>query len=519
LSVEPDRPPRVAWGLNKRFAIGGALIVFLTAAAVSTAALLEVKGVSDVLKRYQHKVRFRAGTITKAQAGKPQTLLLVGSDRRYGAGRRDARSDTMMLLRLDPDQQATAVLSIPRDLKVDIPGRGTAKINEAYSLGGLDLVTRTIKQLLGIDINHAIGVNFKDFRRVVDFINCVYVDVDRRYFHSNAGLPPSQQYAEIDIVPGYQKLCGTKALDYVRFRHNDNDLVRAARQQDFLRSAKEQVGTSTLLSNLTPLTTVFAKSTEADGDLQSNSGILRLLKLSAFSAGHPIREIHFPAHFVQGARGEDGAPAPGSLGDYVEAYPGELLETADEFLHAKASSGPRSTRHEGTSAAARRQGRRSAKKRSYGDFGLVDARTRGEDLVASTVASDRLGFPLYFPSALTPLGRYTTVKPMPRVYSIRDRAGKLHRAYRLVVIENELEGQYYGVQGTTWRKAPFLGRSHETKRMVGRTYQLIRDGSRLRAVAWRTPRAVYWVSNTLSLELTNKEMLGLARSLTRFGAR
>jgi hypothetical protein len=63
-----------------------------------------------------------------------------------------------------------------------------------------------------------------------------------------------------------------------------------------------------------------------------------------------------------------------------------------------------------------------------------------------------------------------------------------------------------------------LQRATDTRRMVGRSYKLLYDGSRLRAVAWRTPRAVYWVSNSLSLKLTNKQMLGLARSLTRFGA-
>ena len=86
------------------------------------------------------------------------------------------------------------MLSVPRDLRVTIPGHGIAKINDAYGLGGLDLTARTVKDLLStpdrrIRINHAIAVDFAGFREAVDVVNCVYVDVDRRYYHSNLGLP------------------------------------------------------------------------------------------------------------------------------------------------------------------------------------------------------------------------------------------------------------------------------------------------------------------------------------------
>ena len=150
---------------------------------------------------------------------------------------------------MDPHQAATAVMSIPRDLKVLIPGYGINKINAAYSLGGPNLTAKTIKSLFGDDfkINHIVNVNFSGFREVVDALGCVYADVDRRYYHSNLGLPVSQHYAEIDIKPGYQQLCGQRALDYVRFRHADSDLVRAARQQDFLRAAKDQLEHASLI--------------------------------------------------------------------------------------------------------------------------------------------------------------------------------------------------------------------------------------------------------------------------------
>ena len=81
--------------------------------------------------------------------------------------------------------------------------------------------------------------------RAVDAIECVYVDVDRRYYHNNA--ESSEEYAEINVQPGYQLLCGKKALQYVRYRHTDTDLVRSARQQDFISSARERVPIEELL--------------------------------------------------------------------------------------------------------------------------------------------------------------------------------------------------------------------------------------------------------------------------------
>lgn len=515
------RLPRAGAPLYKRLALAGVLIFTLTSGAVATGTLLKVDEIAQKLRPAGGPTRFEPDVISKAEAGTAQTILLVGSDKRFGAGKGDARSDTMMLVRLDPDQQATAVMSIPRDLVAQIPGYGTEKINGAYSYGGLNLTAKTVKQLLGgaaggpaFTINHAIGVNFKGFRKVVNFLGCVYTDVDRRYYHSNAGLPPSAQYAEIDIQPGYQRLCGQRALDYVRFRHADSDLVRAARQQDFLRNAKSQVGTSRLLDDLEPLAEIFGDSTESDGNLTTVPGVLRVLKLAAYSAGHPVREIQFPATFVNDPRES-----------YITATETEIATAVDEFLHAKAEAKPRSTGpKKGESAAGRRQRKQSAKKgpTSYAKFGLVLNKRMGEDLVAPLEAAGKIRFPMYFAKALTPAGRYPTstqIAPMPRLYTLRDRADKPHQAYRMVVLENELEGQYYGIQGTTWQHPPILDGASATLRMRGRTYELHYDGKRLRTIAWRTSKAVYWVSNTLSLKLSNNQMRGLARSLTRLGER
>jgi anionic cell wall polymer biosynthesis LytR-Cps2A-Psr (LCP) family protein len=119
----------------------------------------------------------------------------------------------------------------------------------------------------------------------VNAIGCVYTDVDRWYYHSNAGLPPSLQYAAINIQAGYQKLCGSQALDYVRYRHLDTDIVRSARQQDFIRQAKDQYGQANLINNRHTLLKIFGRYTQTDPDLHTTDGIINLFNLVAFSAG------------------------------------------------------------------------------------------------------------------------------------------------------------------------------------------------------------------------------------------
>ena len=491
MTPEEPRERSVWW----KFAAGGLLMVLLTAAATATAGLLAIKDVADRIPTLAQEV-----PVVPTKPGKPQTLLLLGSDRRY-ADRKSkgaARSDTIMLIRLDPGQEATTMLSIPRDLKTLISGYGYEKINAAYSLGGPKLTLRTVKELLGVKINHVINVNFSGFRKAVDLLGCVYTDVDRRYYHSNAGLPAAAQYAEINIHPGYQKLCGSKALDYVRFRHADSDLVRAARQQDFLRQAKDQISSSSLIHHTGKLIDVFTKSTEADKQLASVVGLERLLKLALFSAGHPVRQIAFPAQFENDTL-PDGTPV-----DYVVADPAAVAATVQQFLHGAKADGTKKKKR------ARRH-----RARTRVPSLLVDVASANRDAVAPFAAKHTLGFPIYYPARATSASRPSNVES-PRLYTIRDRADKAHRAYRLVYIQNEIEGQYYGVEGTNWRTPPLLSHPTGHRTVDGRRLLLFREGERLRTVAWRTPKAAYWVSNTLGNSLTNDQMIGIAATAARF---
>jgi LCP family protein required for cell wall assembly len=523
---DEDPPPHAGRGLLLRGAAAAAIITVCSALAVATAGIAELDTVAKSFDPIpaapaKFETEATAPAVTKAEAGDARTFLFLGSDRRYADLKKNnpaleesipARSDTMMLVRLDPDEEVTSVLSIPRDLKVEIPGHGTAKLNESYALGGPSLTSQTLQELLGIEINHILNATFGGFRKAVSLVGCVYADIDRRYFHSNEGLPVSQHYAEIDIEPGYQRLCGQKALDYVRFRHADNDLVRAARQQDFLRAMKDQISTSRLFDDRGTLLDIFTESVQTDEFLRSATGLESVLKLALFSAGKPVRQVPFPAAFT----------TEGEI-QYVVAEQFAIDRAADRFLDPPESETPRTAAEDedggdGTagSSTGRSDKKKQPKKRKVDLSTLRRAREEGENEVARTVASGRVGFPLYFPVRATRAAQFTTTDPHPRVYKIRDRAGKEHSAYRLVMVHNQIEGQYYGVQGTTWKTPPLLAKPTSTRIVNGRRLRLYRDGSRLRFVAWSTDRAVYWVSNTLTTNLSNDQMLGIAASLQRF---
>ena len=296
----PDSRRGMLW----RFALGAVIIIAFTATTTAVAGLLQFKQFTDYLSL---SPVIKNAAVSVADPGNPQTLLLIGSDHRAGEPFSASNTDTMMLVRLDPNSSTINVLSVPRDLKVQIPEGGvmtTDKLNSAYSIGGPNLLLKVLKQQVfpGLHVNHIIDVNFGGFEDLVDAIGCVYTDVDHRYYNNTAYT----DYSSIDIQPGYQKLCGTDALEFVRFRHTDNDIVRNARQQDFLRWAKDQFNSSELFNNRDKLIKIFGQHTETDHNLHTVDGLINLFDLVAFSAGHSVKQITFPAIFLPC---NSGAPA------------------------------------------------------------------------------------------------------------------------------------------------------------------------------------------------------------------
>ena len=481
-----------------RTALASVAVVALVTGATATAGLLEVQTFVDDISSGA-KLDLAPGVISTVDVGRPQTILLLGSDRRFKAGKSDARSDTIMLVRLDADAQGTAVMNIPRDLKVKVPVRSgrfeTTKINSTYSIGGPGLTAKVVKDVLGVQINHIINVNFGGFRRAVDYIDCVYADVDRRYFNDNSTAAYGAGYATINIPAGYQKLCGQKALDYVRFRHMDTDIVRSARQQDFLRQAQQQYGVQQAVQSRHELTKIFGAYTQTDADLHSVDALLKLMSLVAFSSQKNIVSVPFPAIL------------PNSPTDpYVTADPVEIKKAVAEFLGQSRAGRP--VPHPKPKPGDKFKPKPS-KVAPAPVFKNLDRARNQADLLKG------IGIPVYAPKLMANGSRYMgpTAGQYPRAYVLRDPDGKKHVAYRIVATTNGI-GQYYGVQGTSWTDPPLLASPSATKTIKGgRQLLLFGDGRRLRFVGFKTPKGSYWVSNTLTETLSNRTMIAIAASL------
>jgi LCP family protein required for cell wall assembly len=485
--------PRPAEGrFLLRALIAAIVVVGAIGAFVATATLLEV---GKIAKAFRQNKTINVGpqVLTQAAAGAPETLLLVGDDRRPAPkGKPDAfvvpHSNEMLLVRLDPSKPTIAMLSIPRELKVTIYPHGArpyvGRINAAYTIGGIQLMTETIKRVIGVSINHVVVITFPHFKRAVDEMGCVYTTVDRRYYHSNVGS--AQQYFEIDLQPGYQRLCGEQALQFVAYRHGDTSLVRDARDQRFLLDVKAQYG-PTLLDNRDKFEQLFGRAVETD--IHGVSQILSLAELLAQMAGRPVRQVHFDVNI---------GPS------FDTATPEQINLAVNAFLHGVGKAAHRRV------SAAVRGAQRGGAARGAGP-GLSLTHTSSADLANARAAAVGMPFALEYPRVRNQPGG--AAPDRLRNYMLYDEQGKPHDAYAVVIDRGTL-GDFYNVQGTTWQDPPLLRNPSQTVQIGSRTYGLYYQGDNLRLVAWREGPAVYWISNTLTDAVPPAEMVAMAVQTT-----
>jgi LCP family protein required for cell wall assembly len=166
-------------------------------------------------------------------------ILLLGGDARGLAEGQIARSDSMIVVSIDPVTKRAHLLSVLRDTWVDIPGHGKGRANTAITIGGPNLAMETIGNLLGLDIHYYAYADFEGFKALVDAIGGVYFEVekDMNYVDNADG----NRY-DIHLKKGYQLLDGDKALQYVRFRHDAmSDFTRTERQREFLKAVAKKL--------------------------------------------------------------------------------------------------------------------------------------------------------------------------------------------------------------------------------------------------------------------------------------
>src|SRR5947209_7122468 len=399
---EPPRRPGV-----KRMLLGCLLVLLASAGGSAVFVLEQVHSLRDALN-LNDALKVAPGNLAVAGWGEPQTLLLVGDDQRsltrYYHVAVPHLANEMLLVRLDPSKPYISMMSIPRELAVPIRRPNGAKyvgrLNSAYTYG-IPTLLSTIKRALGLRANHEVVITFGRFKRSVDQMGCVYSTVDRRYFHVN--VPGGQQYQEINLQPGYQKLCGTQALQFVSYRHDDTSLVRDARDQSFLMDVKKQYG-PTLSDNVGKFEHIFGKAVQTDPGLQSTTGLLNLIGTLISSSGRRVRQVHFQANL---------------LADVDTATPQQIARSIHAFLYGVSPIPKRNT----AAVAQAVHGRGAVRK-----LPLVPIAPSA--LGQARAAALHLPFPLEFPRVEDRGG--SVEPPSLRTYLIHAPDGSAYPAYAAV---------------------------------------------------------------------------------------
>ena len=247
----PSKPQgRPRWGRRIGLTL---LLLFVLVVGWSVASYLSFRsGVEDANARLPKAVEAGLAPQDGALASKPSLILLLGTDGDKTAARADARrSDSILLVRTDPGRHRLAYLSIPRDLRVDIPGHGPNKINAAFQLGGPALTMKTVRALTGLQPNHLVMVDFDDFRTVIDALGGVEIDVPKPILSNRFDCPYAtdarcRQWQGWRFAKGKQELNGKRALVYSRVRENrldpaENDLTRGERQQAVVEAMTDEL--------------------------------------------------------------------------------------------------------------------------------------------------------------------------------------------------------------------------------------------------------------------------------------
>ncbi|MGO1971482.1 MAG: LCP family protein [Propionibacteriaceae bacterium] len=263
-------------------------------------------------------------------ANGPLNYLLLGSDSRDPKNADgEGRSDTIMIAHLDADRQNAYLISFPRDMWVDVPGHGEAKINAAYSLGGSKLAVRTVEELIGTRIDHVVMADFEGFISLTEDLGGV--TIHNEHYSKSHGY----EYPEGEIT-----ISGEEALWYVRERKQlpNGDLDRAERQRIVLKAILEKGMSRSVMADPAKFTRFIsgvAKHLTVDGSLSNEE--IRQVGLSLRLTGEDVELLQAPiSGFGTSPNGESidivneeqlaemsKALKKDDLDSYLEKYPPE----------------------------------------------------------------------------------------------------------------------------------------------------------------------------------------------------
>lgn len=224
-------------GRGKKIALGVLAAVVVAVIGCGTAFALYINSIDKELignKTQEEMQALQDVLAPRTNFDEPFYIMLIGSDRRTDDDSMGARSDTNIVVRVDPTQSLVTLVSIPRDTKIDIDGYGTNKFNAAYNYGGAAATIEEANQLCGVEISHYAEVNFDELVQLVDVVGGVDVDVEERIDDPDAG--------NIVIEAGLQHLDGEAALVFARSRaYVDGDFTRTSNQRKLIGALVDKV--------------------------------------------------------------------------------------------------------------------------------------------------------------------------------------------------------------------------------------------------------------------------------------
>jgi len=207
--------------------------------------------VDQTVKKIQSPVKNTGDKVVEEQ--KPVSVLLLGVDQRPGER---GRSDSIMVMTLNPTRNESRLISIPRDTKVDIVGKGTNdKINHAYSFGGPEMAIKTVEKFLNIPINYYAEINMEGFTSLVDAVGGVTVNNDIDFTVSGTHFPI-----------GKVNLDGKSALKFTRMRYEDprGDFGRQMRQREVIAQVANKLSSDVSVSNFNAIMDVVGKNAQTN---------------------------------------------------------------------------------------------------------------------------------------------------------------------------------------------------------------------------------------------------------------
>ncbi|MGZ4431294.1 MAG: LCP family protein [Gaiellales bacterium] len=605
------RPRRRRWRRRVLTAVGTVFILLLAMVGVVAWWANDLYGQITNLDKGVKKAQSELNH-TIPLPSQPATALVIGSDHRASDGTgAPSRSDTLMLVRIDPTTKFISLLSLPRDLWVDIPGHGFDKINAAYTDGGPKLAVQTVAAVTGVRPDYLITVDFNGFVDLVNAFGGVYVNVDQHYYHVNT--PGTEQYSQIDIPPGYQLLNGLNALAFSRYRHTDSDFYRNARQQLFLQAFEARASAKFHSINITDLGTIksvaetiarnvevtgphgppsitkmidyaslayaikgrvlsvrLAASTSSVGSISTVTATPEAIKQAVYEWQHP-QQVAKPTgqlptatskpkkagfkprvlpstvsvtvvngNGITGSAGKLGdglspfgyhvtvSPIPAPNFSYAQTWvyyrPGKARAAADLVkIIGGAQSLPLPSTFSGDPsdvvvvAGHSFHGTTAVKPpKQTVPTGLPPDLVPDDQAYLSYFgqAARTLHFPVLYPTVQQTASSFTPFDyTMPiRTYNIA-AAGKGWNSMYAVFAMPNMAGAYWGIEETRFVGAPILDHPDAMRRLDGRVYRFYFNGSHIHLIAIVRSGIAYWLTNTLRDDLSNADMIAIARSL------